>query len=130
MCNYYTGFNFGQSGCGCNTSTYNTCGGGCGGCARQTICRDCCGNIRINQPYQPCCHNHCCGSVNGGTGTATQNGNGQTNGHFTCLSFCGVNNNVTPTANAGDLYYARQYGLYPFGCHRSCGCTLDVVNET
>ena len=117
MCNYYTGFNFGQTGCGCNAYPYNICGG----CARQTICRDCCGTIRVNQP---CCYNHCCGN-----GT-TQNGNGQTNRPFTCLTFCGVNNNVASTNNAGDLYYARQYGLYPYGYHRGCGCTLDSVIGT
>jgi hypothetical protein len=28
-----------------------------------------------------------------------------------------------------DLYYARQYGLYPFGYNRRCGCALDAVSE-
>lgn len=132
MCNCYTGFNFGQSGYGCNTSTYNTCGGGYGGCAKQTLCRDCCGNLRMAQTRMNCCgcHNLCGCNTSADNGTSTQNGNGQTNGRFTCVTFCGTNNNGASTASAGDLYYARQYGLYPYGCYRSCGCSLDVVNET
>lgn len=131
MCNCYTGFNFGQSGCGGNTSTYNTCGYGCGG-ARQTFCRDCCGNLRMRQTCANCCgcHNLCGYNTSADNGTATQNGNSQTGGRFTCVTFCGTNNSASSTMNAGDLYYARQYGLYPYGCNRSCGCTLDVVNDT
>lgn len=132
MCNQYaTGFNFGQSGCGCNSYGYTPYGCGNGGESRQTICRDCCGNIRVTQHVGHCCgcHHTCCCNGTNGNGTTTQNGNGQTNGRFTCLTFCGVNNNPT-TANAGDLYYARQYGLPPFGYNRGCGCTLDTFNET
>ena len=136
QCN--TGFNFGQTGCGGNTFGWN---GGCyggntfgwnGGCCGnvwdgQTICRDACGNIHVNQRRRNCCccYNLCGNGAN--NGTVTQNGNGQT-GHFTCVTFCGMNN--TTTTNAGELYYARQYGLPPFGYNRGCGCTLNAVSET
>ena len=112
MCNQYTtGFNFGQSRCGCNANVYNTCGNVE---ARQTTCRNHCG----------CC-NCCCG--NGGGGAGTQTGDGQT-GRFVCVTVCGVGN--TQTISEGELYYARQYGLYPFGYNRRCGCVLDAVSET
>ena len=128
MCNYYTtGFNFGQSACGYNNG-YNAFG-----CGRQTICRDCCGNIRVNQCRQSSCfscHHPCYCNGNTGNGGVAQNGNGQPCGRFTCVTFCGVNSNTTATANGGDLYYARQYGLYPYGYNRGCGCTLDAVSET
>ena len=130
MCNLCnTGLNYGRSGCGYNNSGWNTCGCGTGvwGCGRQWICRDCCGNIRVNQGYQNTCgcHNSC-----GNGGNTTQNGNGNT-GRFTCVTFCGVGNNTATTAaNTGDLYYARQYGLYPYGYNRGCGCTLDTVSGT
>lgn len=133
MCNLCnTGFNFGHSGCGRNSCGYNSCGYGSGlwGCNRQLICRDCCGNIHVNQNCQSGCHccNSCgCGGNNGGT---TQNGNG-TSGRFTCVTICGAGNGSTAsTTNAGDLYYARQYGLYPYGYKQGCGCTLDAVSET
>ena len=145
MCNQYTtGFTFGQSGCGYNTYGYNTCGyntygNGNGTWGGQTICRDCCGNILVNQRRRNCCGccNPCCcnGNVTTQNGGATQNGNGQT-GRFTCITVCGVNNTTATTCgvnnamSAGDLYYARQYGLYPFGYNRGCGCTLDAVHQT
>lgn len=126
MCNQYTtGFNFGQGACGYNTTGcgYNTCG------RQQWICRDCCGNIWVNQQRRSCGCGGCgnlCGNNANNVGS-TQNGNGQT-GRFTCVTFCGVNN--TQTTNNGDLYYARQYGLYPYGYNGGCGCTLDAVSET
>ena len=128
MCNQYTtGFNIGQIGCGYG---YNTCYGN-GGLGRQTICRDCCGNIVVRQRRNHCCGCHNCCNCNGnGNGGVTQNGGAQANGRFTCVTFCGVNNTTAATTSAGDLYYARQYGLYPYGCNRGCGCVLDAVNET
>ena len=130
MCNHYTtGFNFGQLGCGYGYNAYGCWNGGWG---RQTICRDACGNIVVNQGRNNCCpcHQLCNGNGNNGNGGVAQNGNTQTNGRFTCVTFCGGNNGATTTTNGGDLYYARQYGLYPYGYNRGCGCTLDAVNET
>ena len=137
MCNLYnTGFGSCRSGCGRNTCGYNSCGCNiCGygnnawGCSRQLICRDCCGNIHVNQSRQNSCS--CCNPcVCENNGDVAQNGNGQT-GRFTCVTFCGVGNgSAASTTNTGDLYYARQYGLYPFGYNRGCGCTLDAVSDT
>ena len=132
MCNLCnTGYNFGRTGCGCHSCGWNTCGCGNGvwNWGGQSCCRDCNGNIWVNPRCGHCCHG-CNSCGNNGNGTTTQNGNGQTGG-FTCLTFCGVGNNTTTTtANAGDLYYARQYGLYPFGYNCRCGCTLDGISET
>ena len=169
MCNFCnTCYNNGRSGCGCNTCGFGT--GGAWNWGRQSICRDCNGDIWVNQRNGCGCNNACgcnsgtwnqarstcgcggawnqtrntcgcgcgslwnqqwntgCGCNRGGTDT-TSNGNGL-NGRFTCVTFCGRSNSTTQTTDNGvDLYYARQYGLYPFGYNRGCGCTLDAVNE-
>lgn len=144
MCNFYNTSNAsGYSGCG--YSSYNSsCG--CNSCCNrngsfwgwggQSICRDCNGNIRVNQRNSCgcgchrrhcCCHNGCgCQNGCGGSNNTGNSTNG--NGGFTCVTFCGNSNTSTTTGNV-DLYYARQYGLYPYGYNRSCGCTLDAVSE-
>ena len=126
MCNCYTtGFNYGQTSCNYNSCGYNTYGGcGCGN-GRQMTCRDGCENLWVSQRNRNTC---CSCGVCGGNGETAQNGNGQ-NGGFTCVTFCRQGNSTCST-NSCDLYYARQYGLYPFGGRRSCGCTLDAVSET
>ena len=123
MCNFYNtaGNVNGYSGCGCHF-----CGNGnfgLWGCGRQWMCRDCNGNIRVNQ-RNTCgrgCNNGCGGSATGNT----TNGNGG----FTCVTFCGNTGVTTNNVGGGDLYYARQYGLYPYGYNRGCGCVLDALGE-
>lgn len=137
MCNFCnTCCNNGRSGCGCGSCGCNSyCNNGSlWGWGRQLLCRDCNGNIWVNQRNTcGCNHNRCgcnhngCGSCgcNGNAATTTTNGNG---GYLTCVTFCG-NNGLTTTSGNSDLYYARQYGLYPFGYNRGCGCSLDAVSE-
>jgi len=107
----------------------------------QSICRDCCGNVRTNGCYQhsgcyvPCCRQNCCCGCNGccNNGTTGNNGNSANNGTgnsgFACVTYCGNTANTstsqtqtTATNGSIDWYYARQYGLYPRqnGCCR-CG---------
>lgn len=126
----------------CNVWNTNACGYGCCntnnwlntlfGNTTQSICRDCCGNIRVNQCQNTCCGCHCCHSCGCGCGcgndsgsTSTDNGNGNNGGRFACFTVCGNTNSLTQsnTANAlnGDQYYARQYGLYGYN-NSSCGC--------
>ena len=136
MCNFCnTGFNYG-------------CNGFWGG--TQMLCRGCDGTIYVNQrnitpcgngggclrPAHNCggCHHTCHCGCGGNTTTGNANGNGGGNGgRFVCFTVCGNATGVgTPTANTTgvDLYYARQYGLYPCGYNRGCGCTLDVLTNT
>ena len=133
MCNFYNTSNTnGYSGCG-----YGSYNNGCNsyglfGCARQWICRDCNGTIFVNQRNSGCgCQHHCgcqqncgCGCSNGTSGNSSGG-----NGGFACFTVCG-NSNTSTTLGNGDLYYARQYGLYPFGYNRGCGCTLDALSQT
>lgn len=106
----------------------------------QSVCRDCCGNLRTNGCYrtlspccqtQSCCHHHCnpcCGCGCGGTGGnandgGSTSGNGNGNGGFACFTVCGNRGFSTAQTQStsvigGDAYYARQYGLYP----RRSGC--------
>lgn len=115
--------------CGCAGNWFNTLFGG----TTQSICHDCCGNIRVNQwQNSRCgCHScrHCgcgCGCNGNGTGTTnTDNGNGSNGGRFACYTVCGNFNGFnTPTQTStvnGDQYYARQYGLCA-QTRSSCGC--------
>ncbi len=156
MCNYWNASN---SGCGCastggvSSQEVNACGSvsqgsccgsisGCNGCygCGQRICRDACGNIRV-QSCNRCCSCRCqqscqnCGQCgcgnNNGSSTNSQNG-------FTCVTFCGNASNVGNAGNAtaqnstasnttgyNDYYYARQYGLLPYG---SCPCSAGYYN--
>lgn len=140
MCNFCNTSNGNVSSCGYNVG----CNGSFGlwGWGRQTICRDCNGNIRVNQ-RNGCgcgcnggcgCRRRCC-VCNGGCGcnngcgsddTASNSTNG--NGGFTCVTFCGNAGTAANTSANGDLYYARQYGLYPYGYNRGCGCVLDALS--
>ena len=93
------------------------------------MCRDSNGNIWVNQ-RNTCARTCSCGchhawGCNGfATGTVA-NGNGG----CVCATLYANENTSTNTTDC-DLYYARQYGLYPFGYNSRCGCTLDVVSET
>lgn len=142
MCNFCnTCSNNGRVGCGCSSCCNGN--GSFWNWGRQSVCRDCNGNIWVNQrntcgcgcsngsgwslaSASSCGCNNGCGCNGNGTDTAS-NGNGN-GGRFTCVTYCGTNGLTTATSN-GDLYYARQYGLYPFGYHSGCGCTLDAVSE-
>jgi len=129
----------------CNTGFNYGCNGFWGG--TQRLCRDCNGNIVVNQRNTNtcghccgCCHQHTCNCGCGNNTGAAGNGNGNGNGgKFVCYTVCGYvtatgtnTTNMTNTANTtyGDLYYARQYGLYPYGYNRGCGCTLDALGTT
>jgi hypothetical protein len=109
--------NYTQNG-GYNTTTT----GGCFGFG-QRVCRDCCGNVWVRRNVcNPCCQQTGCHNVGTGTTDTTNNGNG---GTFGCFTICGrvFQNTVrqTPVTTEFDGYYARQYGLYPYG-GRGCGC--------
>ncbi len=126
MCNTCnTGFGFCRCGCNghgawntCNNTWNNGCGCNANGWGFQRICRDCCGNIRVNNT------NTCCGCSTRNTGN---NGCGCSNGNIyggtlRVIAFGGnADNATTETAtNGGESYYARQYGL---GSYRnSCCC--------
>lgn len=117
--------------CYAGTNTRTGCGN-CGGwnwfgnaCGTQRVCRDCCGNLRVQNVTGCCCHrcNQCqCNGTGNDTGTAG-NGNGTgTNGGFRCITICGANNTTQTTAGVdyGEAYYAQQYGLGG-GCCNRCG---------
>ncbi len=103
------------------------------GSCRQSICRDCCGNIHVNNASNRngwgcgCCNS--CNYCNGYNATANgRNGNG-----FSCFTVCGNNGVSASSQNStfvNDAYYARQYGLSSGGrtngCWRSCNCGVDV----
>lgn len=133
MCNFCnTGFNFGRSGCcGCSSCSCG-CGSSLWSWGNQRICRDCNGNIWVNQRNSNGCGCGCdCNSCNNscncnGNGTDTaENGNGNSGRSFTSITFCGSSNGTATTvAENGEAYYLRQYGLT--GRRRnSCGCNAD-----
>ena len=128
--------NYTQNGCYNTANTTEGCLG-----YGQRICRDCCGNIWVRRNtcgctprclYQnatPIPENTCCGT-NGGNG-CTNGGNG---GQFGCFTVCGrvFNNPVTQqtgTTTNFDLYYARQYGLYPYGGTTGCCGGNSFAND-
>ena len=129
----------------CNTcnSTYttNTCRCGCNTCCNsclwsllfgngQSVCRDCCGNIRVtnscgcNTTWNGCNNtwNRCgggCGCTNAASANtantaSTDNGNG-----FFCTTRCQGTAFATTLAASGDNYYAETYNGRG---RRSCGC--------
>ena len=123
MCNTcYTGA-MQRTGCGA-CGEWNWVGNTCG---TQRVCRDCCGNLRVqNVPACGCFtpYNRC--GFGNGTAVAQNSGTGNGfNGGFRCITFCGLNNTTQTTAqtttgvDCGEAYYARQYGL-GCGCNR-CG---------
>ena len=130
--NYTSGcYNYAQA----NTTTGRSLGCGC----NQRICRDCCGNIWVRQNVSSCCQqcSHCCSCQNNGT-SGNANGNGNSYG---CFTICGrifngaTTQNTTATQNGftcSDRYYARQYGLYPYGGgYGCCGSGLaGAINTT
>lgn len=152
MCNMSNSlFNFGRSGCGCNNGCRCGCNNGCScgcnnGCGNslwnwlfgnntQWLCRDCNGNIRVNQRSCGCGCNNCCGCNNNGCGCNGNNGtdtasvfgnNG--NNRFACVTFCrnwnGSSTAFTTSNGDGDSYYARQFGLFSRR-NSSCCCGSD-----
>lgn len=136
-----------NNGCGCsNNSLFNllfgNCCNGCGcGCnnggtfGSQRICRDACGNLRIQQ-----CSCNSCGcngmwnrSGCGCNGTWNRSGCGCSSGLLnsllnsdnSCGNHCGCGSTTAQTfSTLGDCYYARQYGL----TNRSSGscCNLTI----
>ncbi len=142
MCNYCNSF---ASGCGWN-GLWRT--------GYQRLCRDCNGNIRVNTCNggcgcgcqnscgcsNSCCNNHCCNNGCDNSTGNNDNTNGNTGGGFTCVTVCGNRANAatstgntsrgcgyTTNANATDYYYARQYGLLPYG---GCACGSDYTYDT
>lgn len=96
----------------CNSGT--RCGCGCNGCGgfwngfwntnTQCICRDACGNIRVNQASCGCQSAYACNTCaqtastcNTGTATQTNSGCGRCRGNLSQYS--------------GDAYYVRLYAL-------------------
>ena len=117
--NSYNGYsNYSNASCGscCNNSLWNLFGG------TQRICRDCCGNIIVNQnSCSSCSCNSCCGcccNQNGtsGSGTSSNNDNG-----YGCVTFCGTLANQTSSISNG--YAQSNYGRS--SCSRRC-CNLGV----
>ena len=105
----------------CNSGFYanRANGNGCGGYAYngynggQTICRDCCGNIRVNYCGRPC-QCGCCGNGNS-NGAQGNVDNGNANGNYGCLLVCGYGLSQTQASPAATG--ARTCG----GCYRR-GC--------
>ncbi len=148
MCN--SNFAFGRcGGCGgCSSFSNYGCNNGLFSLNGQRVCRDSCGNLRIqNGCYNGCsscngchccnqCHCGCCGCGSNGSNSGTSGNNtGNGNGGFTCVTFCGNStNNATQTtsmttSDVWDSYYSRQYGVNSRGCRRSCcGCNYGSSN--
>ena len=117
-----TGFGYNRS-----ASTFGSCGswGNWGNWGVQRICRDCNGNIRVNNACgNACsCNCNCCCNTCGCNNNDSNNSNNQQGsnggngtGGFTCVTFCG--NGVaqnTSFLNTSDTnsYYTRRSG---------CGC--------
>lgn len=147
MCNTCnSGSTFSNDGCGCNGC--NGCGNSCNTCScnngwsngwglfngnsRQIICRDCCGNIIVRQRSNGCscgcscgcCSNSCssCGQ-SGSTFLLINNDNGRRGRRGS--------NSTQTTADTTDFdsYYARQYGLYPYGGRSRCCCGTNGDND-
>ena len=137
--------------CNSNFGTNTTSGYNCGGwlsspfalansgccqnacCMTQSVCRDANGCLRIRNASNGCCGccNHCCCGNGNGNSANANNGNGSTNanGGFVCYTVCGTHGGSATTSTAtidGDAYYARQYGLCPYGVNRSCGCGCNA----
>ena len=104
----------------CNGYTWNARSGGCGYNGRnvscgstslwdlffggnQTVCRDCCGNLRVRNGCGCACCNSCnCGcscGCNGGSGSQNESGNSQNDNGFSCVTFCG--NYASPFVSSG-----------------------------
>ena len=119
----------------CNLFTTNGNGYGCCNTGVSwSVCRDCCGNLRlVPARNQSCCHccnngntcNQGCGCGHGNGATTSTNTNANNGMGFSCFTVCG---NTTNTANQssvncnGDAYYASQYGLG--GNRNRCGCNI------
>lgn len=112
------------------STTSSTCLCGCG----QRICRDCCGNLVVRATANGSGCGYCSQRCGGQYGYQTCNGVVTGNETTTCTS-CNMRNayvcfpvsqrsgcNTAAQGNAGvaDEYYARQYGLYPYGQRSFC----------
>ena len=100
-------------------------GGNCG-YNRQSVCRDCCGNLRIVNRSNGCNHSCNCGCAGNTTSQSnTTNGNAQS---FGCYTVCGgFGNNASTTFGVngnGNDYYDKQYALGRNASYNSysCGC--------
>lgn len=102
--------------CGCNS-----CGCGNGGWGNfwnscyQSICRDCYGNIRVNDSG---CHSCGCNSC-----VSSNNGCGCSDTSSSVYVFTGCNRASGGYALSGDDYYTRQYGL------NACGYSNGYSNS-
>ena len=105
--------------CGASYCNYG-CGNSWWNSGYQSICRDCCGNIRVNTNCQHCCS--CCNVCgnNGSTPENNTNGNSTNNG-FSCVTFCGYNNgNAAAQGNTNNGYGYSACNRCGFGrCNRS-----------
>lgn len=115
-------------------TTASCCGLGCG--SNQRICRDGCGNIWVRQNSSSCCNRccQCCSCGDNGT-SSNANGNGGNGNTYGCFTICGrifngaTTQNIAATQNGttySDGYYARQYGLYPYGRNHGCCGSFTV----
>ena len=148
ICN--SNFAFGRCGgySGCSSSSnygYNYgCSNGLFSLSGQRVCRDACGNLRVQNGCCNSCHScnschcgcNCCGSngSNGSNSGTSGNTTGNGSGGFTCVTFCGNSTNSTAqttstTSDVWDAYYSRQYGLNSRSGRRSCcGCNYGCTN--
>ena len=121
MCNYcQTGTTFGNTGCG-HTPWHV-----------QRVWSDNCGNIHV--VLSGGCHGHhpTCGNCEcvGGNNVTTNS----CNGHMRCCGGGTITTGNTTTQNLTttqgcDVYYARQYGLYPYNTG-VCSCGYGFISGT
>ena len=117
MCNYcQTGTIFG------NTNCYNT------SWQVQRVWCDGCGNVHVVLSSNTQCHRQTCGTYNCCQGVGVTNDTPTTTTGNVCRRCCGgtaTQGNTTTsnlmTVQDCELYYARQYGLYPYN-RATCGC--------
>ena len=126
----------------CNSNAYSRCGCGCNTCGcgfwnglwntrSQSICRDCCGNIRVNQ--SSCGSNTCaqtastfntCGVTQTNSGcTRCQSNLSQLNGDSYYVRLYALNNTATTSTTSGCSgagYNGCGNGFS--GCSRNYGC--------
>ena len=122
-CNSNASYSNSSCGCGCNCGCNTCCGNGWGNfwdSGYQSICRDCSGNIRVNNCGR-------CGSQRNSGCLYALSETAQTTNTASCgyannaanTASCGYANNAANTASAsgcGGCGYSRQYGLTPTSC--------------
>ena len=132
MCNTWANYTNGCYNANTQTTVGNPCIQARCGCGNeQRMCRDACGNIWVRR-------NLGCGGCGCQGGNVLQTTNAyNTRGGYLCLPMgvatWGVNGVQTTQEPQGvqpinDIYYARQYGLYPCG-RRTCGCGGFLAND-